>query len=124
VVAATQVCCALVAVGATIWLAARVRTFDIVLLLGLALSVIVLAGPALWPWYLLWGLVLLAVTSAQKSGALVVAAGAGMLVVGPSGSPVLQGDAYIVVVLACAAAGWWLLERWRWPRSVTGGVAG
>ena len=59
--------CAAVAVIAVVWLALHVRRLDEVRLIGAALTVVVLAGPTVWPWYLLWGLVLLAATSAQRS---------------------------------------------------------
>ena len=50
--------------------------------LGLALILIVVGSPTVWPWYLMWGLVLLAATTAQRSKVLAVVAGLAMLVVG------------------------------------------
>ncbi len=111
---------ATVAVVAVVWLALHVRRFDEVRLVSAALVVVVLAGPTVWPWYLLWGLVLLAATVSQRSKALAVAAAAAMLVVGPGGSPVLLGNAYLVVVGACLAGAVWLLRDRRWATVALG----
>jgi hypothetical protein len=119
-ISVTQAGCALIAVGVTVWLATKVRASNMVPLLGLALIVVVVAGPTLWPWYLMWGVVLLAATSEQRSAALVVIAGFGMLIVGPSGAPVLVGDAYLPVLAVCALTGWWLVARGPIPSNLTG----
>jgi alpha-1,6-mannosyltransferase len=110
----SQLCCALFALVATIWLLSRARTTDVVRLLGFALMVIVVAGPALWPWYLLWSLVPLAATSAQRSKALAVVAAVAMLAVRPNGSAVLTGDSYLVVLAGWAGLCAWLTRRRRW----------
>jgi alpha-1,6-mannosyltransferase len=120
-ISASQGCCLLLALAATIGLATRVRTSNVVTLLGLALILIVMGGPSVWPWYLMWGVLLLAPTTAQRSKALVVTAGAGMLIVGPAGAPVLVGDGYIVVLVAGAAALWWLVDRRFVLRDLTRG---
>ena len=89
---------------------------------GLALIVVVVAGPTVWPWYLMWGVVLLAATTGQRSVALAVVAGVGMLIVGPSGAPVLVGEAYLAVLVACALTGWWLVARRPVPTRLMGAV--
>ncbi len=106
------------------WLIANVRRLDIVRTIGIALLVIVLVGPTLWPWYFTWGLALLAATPAQKSKALAVAAGLAMLMVGPGGSPMLGGIDYIFVALACLAGGQWLLRGRRWDGRARPSTAG
>lgn len=118
----TQEVCAGAAVIAVSWLVLHARRYDKVRLLGCALAVVVLAGPTVWPWYLLWGLCLLAATPAQRSKAVAVVAAAAMLVVGPSGAPVLRGDAYLLVVGACAIGGLWLVRDRRWATVALGPV--
>ena len=65
---------ALAAVAACLWLLMTLRRHEVVRSTGLALLLIVLGSPTVWPWYLLWGLVLLAATSAQRSKALAAVA--------------------------------------------------
>ncbi len=55
------------AAAAAVWLAVRFRSDNLVRVLAVLLLVVVLAGPTLWPWYLTWGLVLLAATRSQRS---------------------------------------------------------
>jgi hypothetical protein len=114
--------CAIVAILAVLWLALHVRRFDEVRVIGVVLAVVVLAGPTVWPWYLLWSLVLLAATSAQRSKVVGVAAALAMLVVGPSGSPILRGNAYLVVVGACLIGVVWLVRDRRWATVALGPV--
>jgi hypothetical protein len=71
---------------------------------------------------LLWGLSLLAATPAQRSKVVAVGVALAMLVVGPSGTPVLQGNAYLVVVGACVAGGIWLVRQRRWTAVMLGPV--
>jgi hypothetical protein len=97
-----------------VWLIANVRRLDVVRALGVALIVVVLVGPTLWPWYFTWGLALLATTTAQRSKALAAVAGLAMFMVGPSGTPMLGGIDYIFVALACLGGGYWLVRDRRW----------
>ena len=120
VVTATQYVVGLGAVVGVVWLLATVRRHDVVRSLGLALLLIVVGSPTLWPWYLTWGLVLLAATSAQRSRVLAAVAALSILVVGPSGSPRLLGWSYVVVSLACLAACVWLAHDRRWRTVVVG----
>ncbi|HXQ91037.1 MAG TPA: polyprenol phosphomannose-dependent alpha 1,6 mannosyltransferase MptB [Acidimicrobiales bacterium] len=122
VVRVTQVVLGVLALAVVAWLVLQVRTTNVVRLTGLALMVVVLAGPTVWPWYLLWGLLPLAATPAQRSKVLAAAAALGMLVVGPSGTPILQGGLYIVVVLGCAVGCAWLVRGRRWHGIVTADV--
>ncbi|HTZ08393.1 MAG TPA: polyprenol phosphomannose-dependent alpha 1,6 mannosyltransferase MptB [Acidimicrobiales bacterium] len=111
-----------VAVSAVVvlWLLAQVRRPDDVGLLGVALAAFVLLSPTVWPWYLLWGLVLLAATTAQRSRALALGAALAMLVVGPGGEPLLRGAGDVAVVAVVVAGGWWLVRRRRWATVVSG----
>jgi len=64
----------------------RVRRETLVRYLGVVLLVLAVAGPAAWPWYLTWGLVLLATTAEhQTSRWLMLVAAAGALVVKADG---------------------------------------
>jgi alpha-1,6-mannosyltransferase len=111
------------ALAACVWLVLTVHRHEVVRSIGLALLVLVVGSPTVWPWYLMWGLVLLAATTAQRSRGLALVAGLAMLVVGPSGSPRLNGNLYPVVALATAALVVWLVRGGRW-REVVAGHAG
>jgi alpha-1,6-mannosyltransferase len=119
-VSATQLVCALLAVAGTVWLVANAHRLDVVRLLGLALMLIVVGSPTLWPWYLMWGLAILAATPAQRSKALAAVAGLAMLAVGPGGTPMLAGNAYLVVGPLVLAACIWLIWDRHWRAVVTG----
>ena len=92
----------------------RTRWPTLVPCLGLTLAAFAIAGPALWPWYLAWGLVLLATwVPAQRSRVLVAAVVAGSFVVQPDGILLLSRGSspeVVVVWLAIAAAAW---VTWR-----------
>jgi hypothetical protein len=118
-VTVVQTICEVAAVSAIVWLLFTIRRHEVVRSLGIALILIVVGSPTLWPWYLMWGLVLLAATTAQRSRALAVVAALAMLVVGPSGSPRLLGSMYIVMTVAVVAVTVWLVRAGRW-RSVVG----
>ncbi len=120
VVTVTQYVCAIAAVAGCLWLLATLRRHEVVRSLGLALVLIVVGSPTVWPWYLLWGLVLLAATTAQRSKALAATAALAMLLVGPGGSPVLLGSSYILVSLAAVAAVVWLVRGRRWQSVASG----
>lgn len=122
-VAVTQTICGLIALAGCIWLLLNVHKYEVVRLLGLALLLVVVGSPTVWPWYLLWGIVLLAATTLQRSKVLAVVAALSMLAAaGPSGNPLMHGDWYIVVSLATIAGCAWLIQGQRW-RSLVGNVA-
>jgi hypothetical protein len=113
-VTVTQDACGLVAVAGTVWLLCHAHKLDVVRLLGVALVLIVVGSPTVWPWYLLWGLVILAATRVQRSKVLAAAVGLAMLVVGSGGSPMLGGDAYLVTAPVVVAACLWLIWKRHW----------
>lgn len=82
--------------------------------LGLALLAFALGGPAAWPWYLCWGLAMLAVwPRAQESRALVVTVVVASLLVKPNGILALPiGSSPVVAALWIAAA----LAWYTWAR--------
>lgn len=122
-VTVVQAVSAIAAVAVSLWLAIQARRLDFVRLLAIALLIVVLASPTVWPWYLMWGLSLLAATPVQRSKALAVGAALAMLLVGPSGTPILQGNSYVLVALACGAGCLWLVADRRWTTIVSGSVA-
>ena len=99
----------------------RARIPSLVSLLGVTLLLAAAGGPAAWPWYLTWGLLMLcAVPGAQRSPALLVPLVIGGLLVKPGGDLVLPrptAPAVLVVYLLLAIAAW---ARWGRPRSRTG----
>jgi hypothetical protein len=88
------------------------------------LVLVVLVGPTLWPWYLTWGLVLLAATRSQRSKVLALTAAFAMLLAGAIGTPMLGGYWYwgvtLVIVVGCA----WLLSNRRWFTVILGQGSG
>jgi alpha-1,6-mannosyltransferase len=124
VVTVTQTVFALAAVLGCVWLLLTVHRHEVVRSLGLALLLFVVASPTVWPWYLLWGLVLLAATTAQRSKVLAAVAALAMLAVGAGGVPEISGDGYLVVALATLGAVAWMVRRGHWRTVVTGHTGG
>ena len=94
----------------------RTRRHNMVRNLGLALIAVAVCGPAAWPWYLTWGLVLLAACPGiQDSRALVWVVLASVLVVKASGTlafPLTTAPMFVVLYLAAAAV-WAVRTRKR-----------
>jgi hypothetical protein len=91
----------------------RTRPSNMVRYLGFALIAAAVCGPAAWPWYLTWGLALLAACPGiQFSRALVIATAAGALVVKANGVLAFPlHTAPVFVVLYAAIAVVWLMRR-------------
>lgn len=85
----------------------RARYANIVPALGALLLVLVFVGPATWPWYLTWGLALIACCAfAQRSRALPAAIILAVFVLKPNGIVALPlHDAPIVLAVYVIAAG-------------------
>lgn len=114
VVSATQHVGELLAMLLGLALLARVREHTQVRTLGLLLLLVVILSPTMWPWYFLWGLTTLAVTSAQRSVVLSLTAGLAMLLVGAGGTPMIGGNGvYVSGPAVFAGLGWFVLSR-RW----------
>jgi hypothetical protein len=98
----------------------RVRRETLVRYLGIALLVVAVAGPAAWPWYLSWGLVLLAVSpEAQAWRFLPVAIAVSALVVKGDGLlafPLHTAPGFLVLYGAMAVA---VLRSRRRPQVAT-----
>jgi hypothetical protein len=88
----------------------RVRVGRLVALLGLALMVAAAGGPAAWPWYFTWGLVLVAaLRGAQRSRALAAALVVSAFLVKPSGVlavPLGAAPVVLAVYLVIAGVAW------------------
>jgi hypothetical protein len=99
----------------------RVRYETLAVSIGALLLVSVLAGPAAWPWYLVWVYPLLAVTRwGQRSWLLVVFSLAALFVIRPHGILMLELykapyvlAVYLAVALAVGAAWWARRDRSR-----------
>jgi len=102
----------------------RVRIQSLAWLLGLALIAAAAGGPAAWPWYFTWGLVLLAAAPGpQRSWAVAVSVALSVFVVKPNGIltlPLASAPAVVCVYVAIAAALWYWWRRhtptWRGTR--------
>jgi hypothetical protein len=113
-----------VTVGLGAWLLWRVRRATLVRDLGVFLVVAALGGPAAWPWYLIWGIVLLAAwPGVQRSVALAAAVTVPVFLVKPDGILLLHraaSPAVLGVYVALGVAAW---LRWRHRRPTPAVVA-
>ena len=107
---------------------ARARWRTLVQCLGLTLVVFAFGGPALWPWYLAWALVLLATWEpAQRSWILVVGIVLASYVVRADGILLLsRGSSPIIAAFWVLAAvfGWLGWRRRRARRAYSEGLSG
>jgi hypothetical protein len=101
----------------------RSRCESMVRNLGIALIAVAVCGPAAWPWYLTWGLVLLgACPRIQDSRALALAVAATVFVVKADGVlafPLHTAPVFVVLYLAVAAT----VAIVVWRRRPTGRTA-
>jgi len=116
VVAVTRTLVTVLTLLALVWLLWNVHRFEWVRILGIALLVLAVGSPTLWPWYLLWGVSVLAATSAQRSIALCLCASLPVLLVGAQGTPSLTGHSYVVVVPLLLLGVGYVATRGRWRR--------
>ncbi len=100
-----------------LWLLYRVRVARLVALLGVCLLIAAAGGPAAWPWYFSWGLVLVAACAVpQRSLAVALALVVSAFLVKPSGILVLPlGSAPAVLAV------YLLIAFWAWRRYGRGG---
>jgi hypothetical protein len=122
-VTATQFICEVLVVAGVVWMVWNVHKLEVVRLLGLSLMLFVVGSPTLWPWYLMWGLAILAATRLQRSNVLAAVAGLAMLMVGPGGSPMFGGDWYFVIAPLALAGCVWLVWDRHWWTVVSGHAA-
>lgn len=106
-----------------LWMLVRTRPGNLVAPLGIALLALAFGGPAAWPWYLAWGVVLLAATASfQRSRAVPIAIVVAAFLVKPNGILLLplQSAPYVVLVYLLIAAGAWYAWTRRRRRSDAG----
>jgi alpha-1,6-mannosyltransferase len=99
-----------------LWLLWRVRRRTLVRDLGVVLLAAAIGGPAAWPWYLIWGLALLATWPAgQRSRWIVAAVTVPVFLVRPGGIalPPRPWSPIVLIVYALLALSVWLLRRRR-----------
>jgi len=120
VISVVQAAGGLAAVAGMVWMVLHTRGRDALKLLGLSLLLFVVLSPTLWPWYLTWGISVLAATTAQRSRSLAVVAALGMLVVGAGGTPLLNGGDYWVVGTLLVMAAAWFLGSGAWRTTLDG----
>jgi alpha-1,6-mannosyltransferase len=98
----------LMAAAVALW---RTRSSTMVRDMGLLLLAFALAGPAAWPWYLIWGLVLVAACPGiQRWPLMVVAVVAAVFVVKPDGIlalPLGSAPAVLAVYVVLAVGAWY-----------------
>jgi hypothetical protein len=115
-------------VGIGLFALARSRLETMPRYLGFALIAFALGGPAAWPWYLTWGLVLLAASRpTQSSPAIVAVMVLGAFLVRPDGTLVLPLNSAPFVLafyLVIAGLGWYISsERSRRPSAARTALA-
>jgi hypothetical protein len=95
----------------------RARPSNVARYAGLALIALAFGGPAAWPWYLVWGLALVAATATTRTAAwslVIIVAGA--FLVKPSGQlavPLQSAPWVIAVYLAVAILAWYSIRQGR-----------
>lgn len=97
-----------------LWLLWRVRIAKLAPYLGVLLLVAAAGGPAAWPWYFTWGLVLLAGSPGyQDSRLLALGVVVAVFVIKPNGILALPVQSSPAVAIVYALLGW---LGWRWYR--------
>jgi hypothetical protein len=95
----------------------RVRVAKLALYLGALLTLSAILGPAAWPWYLTWGLALLAACPGiQRSRVLAVGIVIAVFTIKPNGILALPVQSSPVVLAVYLALGLLALYVWRSPR--------
>jgi alpha-1,6-mannosyltransferase len=116
---------ALVTVVVGLWALYRTRVPNLVVMLGTFLFVAAAGGPAAWPWYFAWGLVVVSgCPGPQRSVALAVALALSVFLVKPGGIlalPIGTAPAVLAVYALIALAA--LYSHWR-RRDRDSGAAG
>lgn len=98
----------------------RVRIGRLVAMLGIFLMIAAACGPAAWPWYFVWGLVLVAaVPGVPGSTELAAAIAASAFVVKPGGTLALSLHTAPVMVIVYG-----LVVAWVWGRRRRAGARG
>jgi hypothetical protein len=110
----------LLAVIAVITIVLRTRSRNVTRYLGVALLLVVILSPTVWPWYFLWGITMFAVTTAQRSLFLAALCGFAMLLVGPGGTPMIGGNGFYAASALLLTGLVWFVTSGQW-RTILGG---
>ena len=102
------------AVVVLVRLAIGVTTTNLHARSGLGLVTLAALSPTMWPWYLMWGLVVLALTPAAGRRTLQLVAAASTLLVGPGGTMMIGGNGWILSAPLLIASLWWFVATGRW----------
>jgi len=129
VLSVTRLCGLLTAVGFTLWLLWRSGDRGWVRSLGLALILFVELGPVVQPWYLAWGLILLAASYEGREHFWLLALSiTGPFIGLPAGRTLLSGLIHsnpLIIAAAVAIVGGVLIvpmgrwTQWSWPEKGT-----
>ena len=114
VVTTTQHFGELIAIIALGLIVLRTRSVNVIRSFGIALLVVVFLSPTVWPWYFLWGITVLAVTTAQRSRFLALLCGFAMLLVGPGGTPMIGGNGFFFASALLIGCFIWLIASGQW----------
>ena len=88
--------------------------------LGMILLLLAILGPVIWPWYLTWGIALLAVTKLQHLRVLAVLSGLAMFSVTANGTPILYGRSFLITGPLVVIGLMWFLRSPTWLAMVRG----
>ena len=86
----------LIEIVVLLWLTRGVNATNWRTRLGLALLVVVFLGPTVWPWYFLWGISVLATTTAVRRTTFAVLCAVTAVLVGPGGTMMIGGNGFLV----------------------------
>jgi hypothetical protein len=108
-----------------LWLLSGTRVTRLVVPLGACLLIAAAGGPAAWPWYFSWGLVLIAAcTGPQRSPAVAAALVVSAFLVKPSGILLLPLGSAPAVLAVYLLIGLWAWRRYGSGRQGRFGEAG
>ena len=114
----TQTVSYVVALGLIAWLAVRYARSRPITFLAWAYLAFAVFGPALHTWYLLWGALFLPLARTTSRTLRRAAAVTSVMLVYGAGNLAWRNDAVALALAAVAAAGVWLVLRWRIRRAV------
>lgn len=108
-------CAAIASAGtwtASAGLVGRARRFSPMAYLAIALTVIVLLGPSVQPWYFGWALPFVALVNRPRGvdGFLLGASIGLVAMIAPSGRGVQMSPQILIVIAVSAAIGWWVVR--------------
>jgi alpha-1,6-mannosyltransferase len=107
-------------IAATLILTWRATRETFIAHLGMILLLLAILGPVIWPWYLTWGIALLAVTKLQHLRILAVLGGLAMFSVTANGTPILYGRSFLVTGPLVIIGLVWFLRSPTWLAMVRG----